>query len=409
MTEPIDTLVIGAGQAGLSMSWWLQQQGREHLLLERGRIAERWRSERWDALAFQFPNWMLRLPGHAYEGAEPEAFMGRDGIVDFLAGYARRNAAPVRSGVNVSTLTATDHGTLKLTTGQGTMEARNVVVATGPYQQPAVPPFAAVLPPSIAQVTANRYTRPADLAEGGVLVVGSGGSGYQIAEDLAQAGRQVWFSARRHRLIPRRYRGRDIGWWLETMGITEQTADGGAALDFRPPLVTGVGGGRSIDLRLLAAQGVTLLGSLNGAEGNRLSFATDLNANLAAADDTLRQFAALTDAYAAAHRLAVDPPGELDARLATRPPPLPETATLDLRAVGIATVIWATGYRYDFGWIACPVLDPQGAPVQRRGVTSVPGLYFLGLPRMHKVKSAFFWGVGEDAAYIAEHIAARQR
>lgn len=408
MTDPIDTLVIGAGQAGLSMSWWLQRQGRAHVILERGRVGERWRSERWDALAFQFPNWMLRLPGHAYEGVEPEAFMGRDGIVDFIAGYARRNAAPVRTGVNVSALAATGAGLLRVTTGQGTLEASNVVVATGPYQQPAVPPFAAAFPASIAQVTANRYTRPADLAEGGVLVVGSGGSGYQIAEDLAQAGRRVCFAARRHRLIPRRYRGRDIGWWLETMGVTEQTADGGAPLDFRPPLVTGVGGGRSIDLRLLADQGVTLLGSLGGAEGNRLSIHADLNANLAAADDTLRQFVTLTDAYAAAHRLEVDPPGELDERLARRPAPLPERTSLDLAAEGITTVIWATGYRYDFGWIACPVLDAQGAPVQRRGVTAVPGLYFLGLPRMHKVKSAFFWGVGEDAEYIAGHIAGRQ-
>ncbi|HVQ05314.1 MAG TPA: NAD(P)-binding domain-containing protein, partial [Burkholderiaceae bacterium] len=213
--ERVETVVVGAGQAGLSMSHHLGQLGREHVVLERGRVVERWRSERWDSLAFQFPNWMLRLPGYAYEGAEPDGFMHRDGVVQFLEEYAKRITPPLRCGVRVTELHQAPSGRLRIETDTFSLEALNVVVATGPYQRPVVPPFCNRLPLTTCQVTANCYTHARQLPPGKVLVVGSGASGWQIAEDLLCSGRDVYLSVGRHRRVPRRYRGKDFGWWQE--------------------------------------------------------------------------------------------------------------------------------------------------------------------------------------------------
>ena len=409
MSESIETIVIGGGQAGLAMSYHLTRVGRPHVVLERGRVGERWRSERWDSLVFQFPNWMLRLPGHAYSGNAPDDFMGRDGVARFIADYATKIAAPIRCGVAVTSVRPTDQGRFLVQAGQHTMEAANVVVATGPYQLPFVPPYSGSFPTSIYQVTANRYTRPSDLPPGRVLVVGSGGSGCQIVEDLREGGREVFYAIRRHRRWPRRYRGRDVGWWLEGSGMTDITSDRMPPewRGLNAPLMTGVRGGHTIDLREMANEGVTLLGSLLDVSDGRLRICDDLNANLKGGDDSFVQFVRSVDDFI--ERNGVDQPTEkgFDPYLRRTPKALPDVDRLDLRDAKIATVIWATGYRYDFGWIDCPVLDKQGAPDQRRGVARVPGLYFLGLPRMHKLKSAFLWGVGEDAEYLANHIAAR--
>lgn len=406
MPEFVETIVVGAGQAGLAMSHHLAQRGREHVVLERGRVAERWRSERWDSLYFQFPNQMMRLPGHAYAGDDPDGFTHRDGVVRFIAEYAARNAAPVRCGVEVTGLRHAECGRLEVEAGPITMEATNVVVAAGPNQRPRIPPCAARLPAAIHQVTASRYTNPDELPPGGVLVVGSGASGCQIVEDLLLHGRSVHYALRGHRRVPRRYRGRDIGPWHEELGFTNRTVDQ-IPPGFRPPLITGFKGGHTVDLRALATRGVTLLGSLQDVLDGRAFFARDLNANLDAGDAAFRQELRSVDDYIDAHGIEAPPKGEFDEALRARPPPLPELESLDLRAVGIGTIVWALGYGRDFGWIACDVLDASGAPVQRRGVTQVPGLFFLGLPRMHKVKSTFLWGVGEDAAHLAKHIAGR--
>jgi len=409
MPESVETIVVGGGQAGLAMSYHLARRGREHIVLERGRVAERWRSERWDSLAFQFQNAMLRLPGHAYAGDDNDAFMGREGVTRFITDYAVRIAAPLQCGVGVTSLHRTDRGRLAVQAGQAVLEAANVVVATGPYQLPSVPPCSVRLSPSIHQATASRYTRSSDLPPGNVLVVGSGGSGCQIAEDLHEAGRGVFYAVRRHRRMPRRYRGHDLGWWLERSGMTEITGERMPPewRDSRAPLLTGVRGGRTVDLRQIAREGITLLGSLVDVVDGRLHFAADLNANLKTGDETFVQFVRTLDDFIERNGIAAPPEEGFDPYLREAPDALPEIDILDPRAANITTVVWATGYRYDFGWIDCPVFDARGAPVQQRGVTAVRGLYFLGLPRMHKVKSAFLWGVGEDAEYLADHILAR--
>ncbi len=408
MPEHVETIIIGAGQAGLAMSHHLRQRGSEHVILERARIAERWRSERWDSLHFQFPNWMMRLPGHAYAGGDRDGFMHRDGVVDFIASYALRIAAPVRCGVNVEALRLTDTGRFRVEAGSMTMEANNVVVATGPYQAPRIPEASARIPAAIRQVTANRYTNPSELPPGGVLVVGSGASGCQIAEDLLRQGRSVHYALRGHRRVPRRYRGRDFGQWDEEMGLTNRTVDQ-IPQGFRPPLVTGFQGGHTVDLRGMASRGATLLGSFHDVQDGRAYFAADLNATLDAGDASFRETLHSIDRHIDAERIAAQPSGEGEATLGMHGGALPEVPAVDLIEAGISTVIWALGYSYDFAWINCPVFDSKRAPSHRSGVTAVKGFYFLGLPRLHKVKSAFLWGVGEDAERLAEHIVSRIR
>lgn len=405
--ERVEAVVIGAGQAGLAMSYHLNRLGVEHLVLERGRIAERWRSERWDSLVFQFPNWMLRLPGHAYQGDEPDAFMPCHGIVRFLEEYARRTRPPIRCGVRVTGLHQAPSGRLRVETDTVALEAAHVVVATGPYQRSVVPAFSSLLPAAVWQLTANCYTNAQQLPPGGVLVVGSGGSGWQIADDLLESGRRVHLSVGRHRRVPRRYRGKDFGWWQEQTGAADRVVDD--TLHAQPaPLLTGVAGGHDADLRDLACRGVTLLGSLGAVREGRLRFVADLHDNLAQGDSTFEQFRRSVDAFVLQERVPVPeapndwPPPYIEA---TADPPIVE---LDLKASGITSVIWAVGYQHDFGWIRCGALDIRGQPIHRRGVSPTPGLYFLGLPRLHKVKSAFLWGVGDDADHLATHILSRR-
>jgi putative flavoprotein involved in K+ transport len=405
MTASSETVIVGGGHAGLALSYHLGRLGRPHVILERGRVAERWRSERWDSLMFQFPNWSLRLPGQEYRGDRPDGFATRDEVIAFIERYRELVDAPVRTGVRVDRVRPMDGG-FRLETTEGALDAANVVVATGPYQEPILPPVRHALPPTIFQVHASGYRNPAELPAGAVLVVGSGASGCQIVEDLLAAGRTVYFSVGRHRRYPRRYRGHDMFWWMERIGALDQTLDERPDARERPnPLVTGVGGGHEIDLRDYAAAGVTLLGHLEAVTGSRLHLADDLAALVAAGDESIGVFTRAVDAYIARSGFAApaEAPSSIGSRRVAPPAPIRE---LDLAASGIMAVVWATGFRRDFGWIDAPVFDERGEPIHRRGVTGCAGLFFLGLPWLHKLKSSVLCGVGDDAAHLADHIAA---
>ncbi len=409
MRERHETVIVGGGQAALALSYHLSRLGREHVILERGRVGERWRSERWDSLRFQFPNWSLRLPGLDYAGDEPDGFASRGEVVAFIDRYREIIRAPVRTGVRVDRVSRSDGAdAFRLETIEGELVADNVVIATGPYQEPVVPPSSAGLPAGVFQVHSRDYRNPAQPPPGGVLVVGSGASGCQIVEDLLAAGRTVYLSVGRHRRYPRRYRGRDMFWWLERMGALDQTLEERPEARDRPnPLVTGVGGGHEIDLRDYAAAGVTLLGHLRGVVGSRLALADDLEARLAAGDEGIRVFEQSVDTYLARTGVAAGddaPPADRGARGGMPSPSIPE---LDLSAARVTAVIWATGFRRDFGWVDLPVFDESGEPVHRRGVSGCAGLYFLGLPWLHTLKSSVLCGVGSDAEYLAECIGAR--
>jgi putative flavoprotein involved in K+ transport len=407
MVERHGVVVIGAGQAGLAMSWQLRERGQEHVVLERGRIGERWRSERWDSLAFQFPNWALSLAGFAYDGPDPDGFSHHTEVLARIERYAALQSAPVRENTQVLSVApaGSDDGWIVIT-GGGMLACRAVVVATGPFQEPLVPGLASRLPLDIFQVHSSRYRNPDQLPPGGVLVVGSGGSGAQIAEELLEAGRRVHLAVNRYRRVPRRYRGRDVLWWLLALGVMDRTKADWP--DGRMPptvLVTGVRGGHDLDLWRLRANGAVLLGRLLAIEGDLAVFGDDAGAVATAADGTRKDFVATADAYAARYGLDL-PPEEAEPATRERIQTVPQ---LDLGAEDITSVVWCTGYRLDFGWIDAPFLDSQGAPVQDRGVTRLRGLYTLGLHWMHTFKSGVFFGVGDDAAHIADHIQTTQR
>jgi putative flavoprotein involved in K+ transport len=404
--ERVKTLVIGGGQAGLTMSHMLKQRGCPHLVLERHRIAERWRTERWEGLRFQFPNWSVRLPDFPFPHADPNAFATGREIADFIDAYAALVAPPIRCGVPVTALRRGDGGAGFIAeTPHGAIAAANVVVATGPYQRPVIPGLLGD-DAGIFQVHASRYRNPGQLPPGAVVVVGSGASGAQITEELFRAGRRVYLSVGRHRRLPRRYRGRDLIWWLIAMGLdqipTEQRGP-----DRSLPLITGAFGGNTIDFRQFAALGVTLLGRMRAVHQDAMDFAPDLADSLAYGDASYAGFLNMMDAHVERHglRMPEDP-----AARAVLPDPdcLAEPILrLDLRAAGIGAVVWATGYDFDFGWIDIPVLNARGEPIHRCGITAVPGMYFLGLQWLSRLNSSLLSGVGDDAALLADHIAAR--
>jgi putative flavoprotein involved in K+ transport len=404
-TERIETVIIGGGQAGLAMSYHLRQHGHEHLVLERARIAERWRSERWDSLRFQSPNWNMHLPGLALQAADPDAFSPRDDVVQFIERYATFAHAPVRCGVEATALRERPGSRrLVVETATGLIEAKNVVLATGPFQKPLAPPFCTGRD---LEIHASQYRNPQQLPQGAVLVVGSGNSGCQIAEELNSAGRQVYLSVGRHRQVPRRYRGRDYFWWYLALGDADTTVDQRAAA--RPSiLVTGVNGGHDVDLRKLSANGIILLGHVIGHERGRVSIADDLARTMSEGEDAKTAFQQRADAYADRNRntvsAAYDPPSAVHRPIEVDKPIL----YLDLFRSGISTLIWANGYGYDYDWVDLPIFGERpaakSAPVHRRGVTKLAGAYVLGLPWLFKLKSSFLHGVGEDAEFLAEHI-----
>lgn len=413
--ERLDAVVVGAGHAGLVMSKLLGEAGVDHVVVERGRVAERWRSERWDTFTLLTPNWAIWLPGARYHGDDPDGFMARDDVVALFARYARSFDAPVREQVEVQSLAAlppppapgaTAGARYRLRTTGGDMETSTVVVATGPFQVPRVPEWAASLPPGIAGIHSSAYRSPRALAPGAVVVVGSGASAQQIAEDLLLAGRRVFVCVGANRSVPRRYRGHDFFWWHEHGGSYEKTAEdvapgqrhGGVSL-----AITGRGGGHDLSLRHLHARGATLLGRALALRGTTVELGSNLADSLAEGDRAFEEFIAFVEERTIQFEGAFSDP-EVRGKLPDPPEP---PAALDLAREGVGTVIFATGFSPGYrSWIEVPVLDQAGYPVHTRGATRSPGLYFLGLEWLHRFRSPFIRGAEEDARHLVKCIAA---
>ena len=397
----VQVLVIGAGQAGLAMSRCLGQRGIDHVVLERGRVAERWRSERWDSLRLLTPNWMSRLPGWSYQGSDPHGYMTAAQVSRYLDGYALNFRAPVETGAAVHSVVAVPGG-YRVATGRGTWEAQAVVIATGQCDVSAVPAMAQHLPASIRQITPAGYRNPACVPGGGVLVVGASASGVQLAEELHRAGHPVTIAVGGHTRLPRTYRGRDIMWWMDRAGVLDETArptpDRHRARPQPSLQLVGHPDRRTINLAVLRDQGVRVVGRAVDVGDGAVRFRDDLAETTAAAQARLERLLARLDASARPG----DPPAEPEA---ARPITLgPSPDRIDLASEGIRTVVWATGYARDYSWLKLPVLDTAGEIVHRGGVTPMPGLYVLGLPFMRRRKSSFLDGVGADAEILAQHI-----
>jgi putative flavoprotein involved in K+ transport len=403
----IDTVVIGAGQAGLSLSSHLAQGGRDHVVLDRRPTLGGGWQDRWDDFCLVTPNWSTSFPGDPYAGPDPGGFMVRDSIVGRLRDYARRSGAPLSLETDVQRLSLRADGGFTVQTNQGEIAAERVVVAAGSFHAPKIPPIAASLPAAITQLHSHAYRSEAALPSGGVLVVGSGQSGVQIAEELAKAGRDVYLSVGSAGRVPRRYRGRDIFEWLyalmtrgEAYGVTLPTVETLPDPRLRSagnPHLSGHDGGHDTNLRRMAKDGITLLGRIESIEGGTLRLAPDLPKNLAIADGFFdARFRPIVEQYI--ERAGIDAPPD-DREAFTYEPPVLET--LDLTSAGISTVIWTTGYRLDYGWVDIPILDDFGFPRQHLGVSDVPGLYFLGLLWQRNQGSATLFGVGPESLQLA--------
>lgn len=411
MTEhvtEIDTLVVGAGQAGIAMSEHLSRLGIPHLVLEKRRIAEAWRSGRWDSLVANGPAWHDRFPGMTFPGYAPDSFVAKEDVADYFVAYAEKFHAPVRTGVDVTRATRlVGRPGFRIETSQGVIEARRIVAATGPFQQPIIP---AIAPrgPGFHQIHSADYRNPQQLPEGGVLVVGAGSSGVQIADELQRAGKAVWLSVGPHDRPPRMYRQRDFCWWLGVLGLWDAAASQ-PGKEHVTIAVSGARGGHTVDFRQLAARGITLTGQAFSFDQATVTFRPDLADNIRRGDDSYLALLDAADAYI--ERNGLDLPPEPEARCFLPDPDCmtDPVLTLDLAAAGIATIIWATGYSTDYRWLEVDAFDEQSKPRHHRGVSTEPGVYFLGLPWLSRRGSTFIWGVWHDAKYIADQIAIQRQ
>ncbi len=406
MRTDVETIVVGAGHAGLAASGALHELGREHVVLEEGRVGQTWRADRWDSFRLNTPRWMSRLPGQALDPGERDGFDSAPEFADALTAYVRDRGLPVREGVGRATVARAGDGGLLVRTAARELRARNVILATGFQQLVSRPPLAEALPARLLQLDVRGYKGPQRLPDGAVLVVGGGQSGCQIAEDLARAGRRVVLATSRVGWVPRRYRGRDaLRWWIDTgfFDVRRADVDDAAILSWRQPLVSGVNGGRSLSLPLLARLGVELRGRLEGGDGETLRFADTVTAHIRFGEETAAEFRRSIDEHVA--RAGIDaPPAAADpADEAAAAHRRGRTSPRDLRLdrAGVAAVIWCTGMRPRLDVLDMPV-PMRGAAIEHvDGVTAVPGLYLIGAPWLCTRKSGIIWGVGADASRLA--------
>ncbi|MDB5877810.1 MAG: FAD-dependent oxidoreductase [Variovorax sp.] len=402
--EQINTLVIGAGQAGIAMSEHLSLMKVPHVVLERKRIAERWRSERWDSLVANGPAWHDRFPTMNFDDVSPDAFPPKERMAKYFEDYAAMLNAPVRTGVDVTQVERhVGRPGFKVTTSDGVFDATNVVVATGPFQTPAYPKIVPESEP-IRQLHSSAYKNPGQLVDGAVLVVGAGASGSQIAEELRKAGRTVYLSVGEHYRPPRSYRGRDYVWWLGALGLWDE-------IRIKPKkkhvafAVSGYEGGKTIDFRRLAHSGIQLVGLTGAYRDGVIAFEEGLADNIAAGDQAYFDVLRDADAYIEQNGLPFSPEPDAWELL-----PDPECLTnpirsLDLEKAGVTTILWATGFTSDYSWLPASAFDDKGEPFHKRGIAAESGIYFLGLPNLVNRASSFIYGVWHDAKYIADHIA----
>ncbi|MHA6803725.1 flavin-containing monooxygenase [Salinifilum ghardaiensis] len=406
-SEETEVVVVGAGQAGVAMSEHLGSCGVPHIVLERHRIAERWRSERWDSLVANGPAWHDRFPGLEFSGVAPDAFASKDEIADYFAAYAEKIDAPIRCGVEVTSVRKNaGRPGFRVETSEGSIDARFVVTATGPFQRPVIPPIVPDRDAAV-QIHSSGYRNPEQLPEGAVLVVGAGSSGVQIADELRRSGRRVFLSVGPHERPPREYRGRDFCWWLGVLGLWDaETPPQGA--EHVTIAVSGARGGQTVDFRALADAGIELVGMTASYDNGTLRFAPDLGTNLALGDAKYLELLRAADEYV--ERNGLDLPEEPEAHVLG---PNPECVTdplleLDLAEAGVTSIVWATGFANDYSWLQVDAFDENGKPNHRRGVSSEPGVYFLGLPWLSRRGSSFIWGVWHDARHIADHISTQR-
>ncbi len=406
--ERIDTLVVGGGQAGIAMSEHLSNCGVPHLVLERDRIAERWRTGRWDSLVANGPAWHDRFPNLEFTDTDPDGFATKESVADYFVAYADMIKAPIRCGVEVREVQRNrGRRGFRVETSEGVIEADNVVVATGAFQHPVIPPLVPEGAP-VTQLHSFDYRNPDQLPEGAVLVVGAGSSGAQIADELNRSGKRVYLSVGPHDRPPRAYRGRDFVWWLGVLGKWDAEAlePGSEHVTIS---VSGAYGGNTVDFRRLAGQGMTLVGMTQRYQDGVMTFAPDLAENIAQGDASYLAMLDEADTFIA--RNGLDLPEEPEAR---RIEPQPDCVTnplleLDLAEAGVTSIIWATGFSQDFGWLKVDAFDEQGKPKHQRGVSSEPGIYFLGLPWQSRRGSTFIWGVWHDAKHVADQIATQRK
>lgn len=402
--EQVETLIVGGGQAGLAMSEHLSLAGISHLVLERHRIAEQWRTGRWDSLVANGPAWHDRFPSMEFADTHPDGFASKDQVVEYFTAYADLIKAPIRCGVDViQAVKNQGRPGFLVETSEGRIEANNIVAATGPFQTPVIPPL---VPDTtdIVQIHSNAYYNPGQLPEGAVLVVGAGSSGSQIADELLRAGKEVYLSVGPHDRPPRSYRGRDFVWWLGVLGKWD-TAALAPGKEHVTIAVSGAHGGQTVDFRRFSARGMKLVGLTQSYAEGVMSFADDVSKNVK--DGDANYLSVLEEADAYIERNGLDLPLEPEAKILDADPVCltQPTLNLNLSKAGVSAIIWATGYVSDYSWLDANAFDEQGKPSHQRGVSAEPGVYFLGLPWQSRRGSSFIWGVWHDAKYVADHIA----